>query len=153
MACKWINGEFSRETKYKETIGKIQKTLHTWWKGGVASPISNIDSFVKHVNREHNQEADHWADTAHGWRKIIIDKRVGSTTWKAIRGFWDGSFKDNGGSGCGFVIKGVDREKWVTISNVAERPWQLKLQVCACSRVSSMVECSKRQPPNQSNLQ
>ena len=27
-----------------------------------------------------------------------------------------GSAKDNGESGCGVVIKGVDRERWVTIS-------------------------------------
>ena len=39
--------------------------------------------------------------------------------WKAITGFWDGSFKDNGRSGCGIVIKGVDREKWVTIGKIA----------------------------------
>ena len=27
--------------------------------------------------------------------------------------------KDDGRSGCGFVIRGVDREKWVTISKIA----------------------------------
>ena len=42
MACKWINGEFAQGTKYKETTGKIQKTLHPWWKRGIAKPISNI---------------------------------------------------------------------------------------------------------------
>ena len=30
VECKWINGEFSQVTKYKETIGKIEKTLHLW---------------------------------------------------------------------------------------------------------------------------
>ena len=29
---------------------------------GVARPISNIDGFVKHVYREHDQEDDHWAN-------------------------------------------------------------------------------------------
>ena len=29
------------------------------------------------------------------------------------------AFKDNGRSGCGIVIKGVDRETWVTISKIA----------------------------------
>ena len=104
----------------KRTIGNISKTLRSWWKSGVDTPISNIDSFVKHVYREHNQESDHWANIgAQGRRKIISGKRVDSTTWKAIRGFWNGSFKDNGRSGCGIVIKGVDREKWMTISNIA----------------------------------
>ena len=51
-----------RRQKYKETIGKIQKTMYSLWKRGVARPISNIDSFVKHANSEHNQEADHWAE-------------------------------------------------------------------------------------------
>ena len=36
-----------------------------------------------------------------------------------MKGFWDGSSKDNGKSGCGVVIKGADRDKWVTISKVA----------------------------------
>ena len=29
VACKWINGEFAQGTKYKDTIGKIQKTSCT----------------------------------------------------------------------------------------------------------------------------
>ena len=41
------------------------------------------------------------------------------TTWKAVKGFWDGSCKDNGRSRCGVAIKGVDRERWVTISRSA----------------------------------
>ena len=61
MACKWINGEFAQGKKYKETIGKIQ-IVHSWWKRRVAAPNSDIDYFVKHVYREHNQEADHWAN-------------------------------------------------------------------------------------------
>ena len=37
-----------------------------------------------------------------------------SDTW-----LLDGSFKDDGKGGCGIVIKGVDRQKWVTISRIA----------------------------------
>ena len=37
----------------------------------------------------------------------------------AVKGFWDGSCKDNWKSGCGVVIKGVDRERWVMISIIA----------------------------------
>ena len=32
---------------------------------------------------------------------------------------WDGSSKDSGKSACGVVIKGVDRDNWVTISRIA----------------------------------
>ena len=100
VTCKWNNGEFVQGTKYEDTIGKIQRILHSWWKKGVAKPISNIDSFVNHVYREHNQEAYHWASMgAQGRRKIVIDCRGESTIWKAIRGFCDGSFKDIGRSG------------------------------------------------------
>ena len=111
VAFKWINGEFAQGTKYKQTIWKFQRILHSWWKRRVATPISNIDNFVKHVYREQNQEADHWADIgAQGRRKIDIYRKDDHQTWKAIRGFWDGSFKDDGKSGCGIVIKGVDRK-------------------------------------------
>ena len=73
VACKWINGEFAQGVKYKETIGKFQRILHSWWKRGVATPISNIDNFVKHVYREHNQEADRGANMgAQGRRKNDI---------------------------------------------------------------------------------
>ena len=97
VACKWINGEFAQGTKYKDTIGKIQKILHSWWKRGAATPISNINNFVEHVYRDHYQEAGHWADTgAQGRRKIDICRKEAPASWKAIRGFWDGSFKDDG---------------------------------------------------------
>ena len=67
-----------------------------------------------------NQEADHWANVAtEGNRKIVMDSRDATTTWKAIRGFWVGSFKNNGRNECGIVIKGVDRQKWVTKSKTA----------------------------------
>ena len=74
VACKWISGEFAQGTKYKDTIGKIQRILHSWWKRGAATPISNIDNFVKHVYREHNQEADHWADIELREEEKLISK-------------------------------------------------------------------------------
>ena len=105
VACIWITGEFSLVTKYNENFGQIQKTLHSWWRREVAKQIM--------VYRDHNQEADHWANIgAHGRRrKTITDRRDESTVWKAIRGFWDGIFKNDGKSGCGIVIKEVNREK------------------------------------------
>ena len=75
---------------------------------------------MKHVNREHNQEADHWANiAAQGRRKIVPDRCDNSETWKADKGYWYGSFNDNGKSGCGVVINGVDRGRWVTINRIS----------------------------------
>ena len=52
-----------------------------------------------------------WANIgAQGHRKIVLHRRNNSETWKAVKGFWDGSFKDNGSSGCGVAIKVADRE-------------------------------------------
>ena len=36
-----------------------------------------------------------------------------------VSGFWDGSSKINGRSCCGVVIKGVDKNEWITISKDA----------------------------------
>ena len=98
VACTWINGEFAQGAKYKDTIRKIQRILHSWWKKGAATPTSNIDNFVKHTDREHDQEAD---IGAHARRKNDIKRKDAQTTWTAIRGF-----KDDGTSGCAIVIKG-----------------------------------------------
>ena len=63
----------------------------------MANPISKIDDYVKHIFWEHNQEADHWAKVgAEGQRKVVIDRKDDADTWKAVKGFWDGSCKDNG---------------------------------------------------------
>ena len=99
----------------------IQKTLLQWWKKKIVNPISKIDDFyVKHKFREHNKEADHWANVGvEGQRKVVIDKKSNAHTWKAVKGFWDGSCRENGESGCGVLIKVVDRERWVTISKMA----------------------------------
>ena len=52
-------------------------------------------------------------------RKNIVDKGNNTERWKAVKGLWVGSSKNNGKSGCGVVIKGVDRDKWATISKIA----------------------------------
>ena len=73
-----------------------------------------------HIFREHNQEADHWVNLgAEAETKIIDDKGKNTENWKAVRGVWDGSTKTNGRSGCGVVIKGVDRDNRITIRQVA----------------------------------
>ena len=108
------NGSTANLPKEQSRKRQLDRFKESYTHGGreeVATPISNIDSFVKHVYTKHNQEADHWANIgAQQRRKIVIDRRDQSTVWKAIRGFWVGSFKDTGRSGCGIVIKGVDRE-------------------------------------------
>ena len=96
---------FSGAKSTEEELAKF-KPLH--WKRKIANPISKIDDFVKHVFREHNQEAEHWAHVeCEGKRKIVIDTRDNSESWKAVKGFLDGSSEDNGKSGCGVVVKGV----------------------------------------------
>ena len=66
---------------------------------------------MKHIFREHNQEADHWANVGAGVKKeIVVDKGSKTEKWKAVKGFWDGSCKDNGRRKCGVIVKGVDKE-------------------------------------------
>ena len=93
--------------------------------------------------KEHNQETEREANLgAQRRRKIVIDRRGEFTVWKAIMGFWTGSFKDSGRSGCG-VITGVDRENWWQLEKLQflwkwARPWQLTLSEYACSQLSSI---------------
>ena len=43
-----------------------------------------------------------------------IDKKSITEKWTALRGFWDGSSKAKGKSGCGVIIKAADRGAWRT---------------------------------------
>ena len=89
-ACEWINGQYSLAQKHRGRIGQVQKTLHPCWKRNIANPILKIDDFVKHVHREHKQEADHWANIgAQGQRKMVLDRCDNSETWKAVKGYLD----------------------------------------------------------------
>ena len=89
-------------------------------KKDLATSISKIDDYVKHIFREYNQEADHWANLgAKGLRKVVNDKGKSTERWEAVRAFWDGSSKINGRSGYGVVIKGVHRNKRITFSKIA----------------------------------
>ena len=53
-----------------------------------------------------------------GVEKITVCEKI-NRKWKAIRRWWDGSTKSDGRSGCGVVKKGVDRGRWVTVSEIA----------------------------------
>ena len=144
---------FSLGQKVQRTNWPSTKDLHTEERQ-TANPISKIDDFVKHDFREHNQEADLWASTgAEGQRKIFVDKCNNSETWKAVKGHWDGSFKDNAKSGCGVVIKGVVRDRWVTISRSSESGYGYGSRSCRSVRahrdprsgVQQMSLCSECQ--------
>ena len=53
---------------HKEKIGQIQNIVLMVEKEDC---VSKIDVYVKHIFREHNQEADYWANLgAEGQRKI-----------------------------------------------------------------------------------
>ena len=79
---------------------------------------------MKHIFREHNQEADHLANLgADGQWKITTDGVKNTEGWKAVRGYLDGDKKDNGHSGV--VITAVDKERWITISKNCSTRWEL----------------------------
>ena len=121
---KWINCKNSFGQKYQEKIGLIQKTLHQGWKKKIANLISKTDGYVKHILREHNSEADHWANVgAEGQRKVVVDKKSNADKWKAVKGFWNGNCKDNSEIGCNVVMKRVDRERWISKIEVSSESW------------------------------
>ena len=90
-----------------------KKTLYAWWKRKIANPITKIDDNVKH-----NFQQITWPTWVQRDKGKLIDRSGNTEKWTAVKGFWDGT-KDNGESGCGLVIKGVDKDKWVTISKIA----------------------------------
>ena len=62
-------------------------------------------------------------------RSITVENGGDNERRRAVRGFWDGNKIMDGCSGCGIVIKGVDKErKSITISKIAA-----PLEVCALS--------------------
>ena len=52
-------------------------------------------------------------------RKITVEKGDNTDKSKAVGEFLDGSKKTDGRSGCGVVMEGVDREKWITLRKIA----------------------------------
>ena len=65
-----------------------------------------------------------------------------------------GSIKEDGRSGCGIVIKGVDRQKWVTSSNIAV-PLKVGaamaaevLGVCMLTSVLDLILCKSLSAQN-----
>ena len=60
----------------------------------IANTVSKNDDYVKHIFREHNLT-----------NVRVIDRTSNADTWKAVEGFFDGSCRDNGKSGCGWSPK------------------------------------------------
>ena len=85
-----------------------------------AYPVQTIGDNVKHISRDHNQEADHRANWgAEGGMKVTVEGFRTTTVWKEVRGNWDGSKNKCGGSGCGTETKAVHRECWVTVRDIS----------------------------------
>ena len=74
---------------------------------------------------------------------------------KAVRGFWYGSSKINGRSGCGFVIKCVDINKWIQQNQGILGHWygyDCRSSGCLClsghikvlMQFSGIIECGLR---------
>ena len=90
------NGSMGNILWCRSAEKELAKNKRPSTRGGKRS-LRKIGDFVKHVFSERNREADHWADNgAEGQRKIVIDRCNNSDTWKAVKGFWDGSVKENG---------------------------------------------------------
>ena len=73
----------------RSTVEKLTKFKNNFTHGGKeGSPTLArrlIDDYVKHIFREHNQEADLLVNMgAEGQRKIVIDKCSNSESWKAV---------------------------------------------------------------------
>ena len=129
---KWIHDQYSLRQKYRGRISQIQKNCTRCGKGK-SSILSrrmmttwNTPS-EKTIRRLITEST--WG--IEGQRKIIVDKSNITETWKAVKVFWDGSAKDNDKSGCGVLIKVVDRDRWVTIKKLRYRcklirSWQSK---------------------------
>ena len=77
---KWINGTCAMGPK------SIRRTLRSLRRRNVAYPVGQVDDNVRHVLREHNQEADHLANLApEGQRQITVEKGDSTENWMAVR--------------------------------------------------------------------
>ena len=85
----------------------------------------------------YNQEADHFANLgADGIKKVTVENKRQRREVEGgarILGRWQ---KRDGTNGCGIVIKGVDRDKWITISKIV-----VPLAVCSALSARCYVFC------------
>ena len=109
MAEKWINGNYAMGKKYKDNSVVFKKKKNVAFvveEENRTSPWREVvDDYVKHISREHNEEADHLATLGMEGQKNTLEGVANTEEWKTIRS--------------GIVIKAVDRDKWITVSNIA----------------------------------
>ena len=93
------------QNRYKDRTGEIQRTnTLVSEETGAACPVQKINDCVKYIHRKTR------------CRKKLIRRRFGELG--NTRGYWDESKKTCGVSGCGVVMKAVDREHWITVSRL-----------------------------------
>ena len=66
---KWMNGQYAMGQKYKDKIGHIQKTLHSWWKRNVAYSVGLVDDYVKHISEGTIRRPTTWRTLARKGRE------------------------------------------------------------------------------------
>ena len=101
VLCSW-----KRRTGNMEAYRK-----HSFLGGGTTSPpaVEHTEDNLRHNYREHNQETDRVANLrAEGKPSATVKNLKNREDWKAVRGYWDGSAKDEGRSRCGILVHAVD---------------------------------------------
>ena len=106
-------------TKVPGNVGSIQRPLQSRWKRQVAYPVGQVDDCVKHAPTRAQSggrppsepgcgrtEKDHSLERRQH-RKLEGCTRILGRQQKDIRKKW-----------MWYVIQGVDRDKWITISEV-----------------------------------
>ena len=88
------NGSMVNILWCRSTEEELAKCKTPYTRGGKRS-LRKIGDLVKHVFQEHNREADLRANIGAEGQKIVIDICNNSETWKAVKGDWDGSVKEN----------------------------------------------------------
>ena len=98
----WINGHGKLKTR-ECNVEKTENTLRDWWGRKFHLRLRTAD-WATHVFREHNKEADLWADRGPKGRveEWVDTARVVWSEVIGLCGFWDGSC-DNVNGGCGLL--------------------------------------------------
>ena len=110
----WVNGHAKMKTRVR-TVEIAQNFLRNWW-GRKIRLRQRTGEWITHTFREHNKEADLWADKGEKGRveEWVDTTRVAWPEVAGVCGFWDGSC-DNGYCGSGIVIMAYsDLQGWST---------------------------------------
>ena len=102
----------------RETCPHSKKTLHWWWKRRPAFLRSTITRSTSSGNTIRK------LITGRTWERmgketLLFTKEMILKSGRCNVASGTGNAKINGRSGCGVVIKGADKDKWITISKIA----------------------------------